>query len=183
MSVGEPNVDPAKVLLTGPEALLEDVQEVRAECVLGGQSESCSIQVRDLTPVNSQSNPVEGKLTGIKLMPTSVTATIPIQMDSHLVAVPISLESIHVPTALGYHFRLELEPEVITLRMPRGQNPPTQLLTRPLAFTSTTKVDSKEASVVIPDGMEVVGNTTVRVKLIPEKIHVKEEPPSDAASP
>jgi YbbR domain-containing protein len=175
MSVGEPSIDPTQVRLSGPEDLLNEVQVVIGQCVLDGQERSYSLQVRDLTPVNSQGTEVQGTLAGIKLMPDAVTATIPVQPNLRTVSVPVGLDNVRTPSVTGWRFRVEAEPPAVTLQLPPAQTPPVSVSVRPLTFTGI-KAQAREAAVDVPAGTTVVGNATVRVKLVSERLKARPSP-------
>ncbi|CAN0414420.1 unnamed protein product, partial [Phaeothamnion confervicola] len=171
LSAGEVRLEPKSVVVSGPEALVSDVDVVVSKVVLDGQSQDYSVELRDLTPVNSQGMEVSAKLgKGIKILPSVVSATVPILSKNRTVAVAVSLDQLHITPAKGWSYRMEVEPEFITLRVGTGQKAPKFLLTKPQTVAISTKVDSRELDLVIPDGVEVVGSSTVTLKVIPERV-------------
>ena len=178
LSAGEIRLEPKTVRVAGPEALVNDVHEVVSRVVLDGQSQDYNLELRDLAPVNSQGTEIGAKIPGrgIKILPAVVSATIPILSDNRTVAVAVSLDQLRITPARGWAYRLEVEPEFVTLRLSRNQKPPKFLLTKPQSIAVSTKVDSRDIDLVIPNGVEVVGSSTVTLKVIPERQDLSESP-------
>jgi YbbR domain-containing protein len=171
LSAGEVRLEPKSVVVTGPESLVADVDVVVSKIVLDGQSQDYSLDLRDLTPVNSQGMEITAKLgKGLKILPSVVSATVPILSKNHTVAVAVSLDQLHINPAKGWSYRMEVEPEFVTLRVGTGQKAPKFLLTKPQTIAISTKVDSRDLDLIIPDGVEVVGSSTVTLKVIPERV-------------
>lgn len=183
LTVGEPRLEMTNVRVAGPEALVTEVQEVRGRVVLDGQSRDYSLELRDLMAVNSQGTEVTAKLGRIKILPGVVGCTIPILAESRTVAVQVLLNQLRITPASGWTYRLEVEPQFVTLRLGRGQKPPKFLQTKPQNIAVSTKVDSRELDLIIPDGVEVVGSSTVTLKVIPERSNfTNDTEPSPSAS-
>jgi len=186
MAAGEPKLEPPQVRVTGPEALLQEVEEIVGRVVLDGQSQSFSVSLRDLVAVNSQGTEVQTKRARLKLSPESVSATIPVQADSRSVAVAVAFDNVKVVNAPGWRYRLEVEPEYVTLRVPRDGKAPKSLQIKAQTFASSTKPEVREVDLVIPDGVEVLGASNVRLRLVPEKQAAPESAtpsPSPTATP
>jgi len=187
---------PAKGRTTGSVALSEpdarvsgvlfrsnEVTEVRARVLLTGQSQSSSFELKDLIPVNSEGQPVEARRARIKVIPTVVWATVPIEAESRSVAVAVSLQSVRVIRTPGWTASLEVEPEFVTLRVSRDQQPPDFVITRDEVFNATTKVESRLVPLEIPDGFEVIGSPSVRVRVVPTPVRRPPVPPPPSATP
>jgi len=178
---GEPAIEPAQVRLTGPEAMLQEVEAAQGRLVLEGQTRDLSVDVADLTPVNTDGTTVQTRQYRLRLHPSTVAVTIPVLGKSRSVAVPVSLDHIQLLPAQGWRYRVEVEPELITLRVPRGMEPPTSLSTRFSLFESLQRTESRQVDLEIPDGVAVVGNSNVRVRVIPERI--APDPPQTPGPP
>ncbi len=178
---GEPVVDPAQVKLTGPEAMLQEVEAAQGRVVLEGQTNNLAADLSDLSPVNSDGTTVRTQQYRLRVNPSTVGVTIPVLGKSRSVAVPVSLDHIQLLPALNWRYRVEVEPELITLRVPREMEPPTALLTRFSLFESLHRTESRQVDLEIPDGVAVVGSSTVRVRVIPERIVIPE--PTHSTTP
>lgn len=172
--------------ISGPEPLVNEVAEVRGRVLLTGQSQSSSFELKDLVPVNSEGQPVEARRARLKVVPAVIWATVPIEAESRTVAVAVSLQGIRVSTPPGWRSSIEVEPEFITLRVSRGQTPPEFVSTKDELFQATTKVESRQVPLDIPDGFEVIGSRSVKVRVIPTPISPRSTPrptPTPTATP
>jgi YbbR domain-containing protein len=169
-SAGKAAVDPKEVRITGPEPLVHEVTEARARIYLSGQSQSTTFELRDLIPVNSEGQPVEARRARLKITPTVLYATVPIEAESRSVAVAVSLENVRVEGKEGWRSTMEVEPGFITLSLTKDQQAPDYVITRPEVFSPSTRVESREVPLEIPDGFEVIGNRSVKIRVIPTRL-------------
>ena len=178
-TVGKAAVDPKDVRIAGPEPLVKEVSEVRARIYMAGQSQSTTFELRDLIPVNKEGQPVEARRARIKITPQIIYATVPVEADSRSVAVAVSLENVRVEKLEGWRATIEVEPPFITLSLSKEQQAPDYVITRPEVFAPSTRVESREVPLEIPDGFEVIGSRSVKVRVIPTRQPV----PSPEATP
>lgn len=173
----------ADAQVSGPDPLINEVTEVRARVLLTGQSQSSSFELKDLVPVNSEGQPVEARRARIKVIPSVVWATVPIEAESRSVAVAVSLQGVRVVRTPGWTTSLEVDPEFVTLRVSRDQTPPDFITTRDEVFNATTKVESRLVPLDIPDGFEVIGSPSVRVRVVPTPVAKRPVPTPVPANP
>lgn len=178
---GTPVPSEKDVVVSGPQPLLDEVTHVRARVMLSGQSQSSSFELRDLVPVNAEAQVVEARRASLEVQPSSLWVTVPIEAESRSVAVAVSLNNVRVQKLAGYHTTLEVVPEFVTLRITREQTAPEFVLTHAEVFPPSSKVESRDVPLDIPDGMEVVGSSTVRVRCIPTPIAKKPPHPHPPA--
>ena len=164
-----PVFNPKNVTVTGPEPLVNEVAEVRGKILLTGESQSTSFELHDLDPVNDNSQKVEGPLASLKINPSRLTVTVPVEAENRSVAVAVSLGRIRVEHAAGWRPVIEVDPAFVTLSLTKEQQAPDFLETRPEVFAASTRVESREVPLEIPDGFEVIGGRSVRVKVVPTR--------------
>lgn len=169
-SAGKAVFNPKTATVSGPEPLVNEVNEVRGKILLAGESQSISYEVRDLDPVNWDGQKVEGTKASLKVSPSRLTVTVPVEAESRSVAVAISLEKIRVERTEGWRPVIEVDPAFVTLSLSKDQQAPDYVETRPEVFSPSTRVESREVPLEIPDGFEVIGGRSVRVKVVPTRI-------------
>lgn len=183
-TAGKPVSETREVRVTGPEPLVKEVNEVRARILLAGQSQSTTFEMRDLVPVNWDGQPVEARRAKLKVVPPVIFATVPIEAESRSVAVAVSLENVRVENTAGWRSSIEVEPGFVTLSLSKDQQPPDYVVTRPEVFSASTRVESREVPLEIPDGFEVIGERSVRLRVIPTRAESTPTPtPKPKASP
>lgn len=178
---GKPAVEPTHVTLSGPEPLINEITEVRTRVMLTGQSQSSVFELRDLVAVNADGQPVEARHARIDANPNAIWVTVPIEADSRSVAVAVSLDKVRVQKMPGWRTTLQVTPEFVTLRVSKGQQAPEFVSTLPEVFPSSSRVESRDVALDIPDGFEVIGTRTVRVRSTP--IAERAETPVPTATP
>lgn len=166
-NAGEVSVWPKEVRISGPEPLVKEVVEVRTRILLSGQSQSSTFELRNLTPVNADGQLVEARNAAVKVIPSTVSATVPIEAESRSVGVAISLEKVRVENPPGYSSIVEVDPPFVTLSLGKGQTPPESITTRSEVFSASTRVESRMVPLEIPDGFEVIGSRSVKVRIVP----------------
>jgi YbbR domain-containing protein len=166
---GKPAFEPRTARVSGPEPLVAEVREVQTSIFLNGESETTTVELRDLAPVNGSGQRVEGRRVPLKIIPSSLSVTLPIEAQDRSVAVAVSLDNVRVGKLPGWRMAFEVEPEFITLRVGKDQDAPHFVLTRPEVFVASSKVDSHEVPLLIPDGFEVIGARSVKVRLVPTR--------------
>lgn len=168
LSVGQAQLEPTQVRVVGPEVLINDVVAASSRVVLSGQNQDYSLELHDLVPVTAQGREVSSKLTKLKIVPASVSATIPIVSDSRTVALAVTLDDVHLQAPKGFRVRLELEPQYVTARLNRKQKPPTFLKARPLTAKLANEPKTFDLDLSLPDGLELIGSGSVKLKATPE---------------
>ncbi|MDO8670737.1 MAG: CdaR family protein [Dehalococcoidia bacterium] len=160
-----PNATPAKVKVTGPEALVNQVEAAEADIKLEGAKVSIS-QSSQLTPRDAQGTAVEG----VRIDPQTALAEVAIQQDLHYVTVPIN-PSVVGNVASGYWMAaVSVSPSTITI-----VGDLESLQTINFIFTESVDVGGAKSDIVrtvgltVPQGGSVVGaqKATVRVTVAP----------------
>lgn len=169
-STGKAVFSPKNATVSGPEPLVNEVTEVRGKVLMTGESQSTGYELRDLDPVNWDGQKVEASRATLKINPTRLTVTIPVEAENRSVAVAVSLERIRVEHAAGWRPMIEVDPAFVTLSLTKDQQAPDYVETRPEVFAASTRVESREVPLEIPDGFEVIGGRSVRVKVVPTRI-------------
>ncbi len=168
-NAGKPAFSPKNATVSGPEPLVNEVSEVRGRILLTGESQATSYEVRDLDPVNGDGQKVESALASLKLNPARLTVTVPVEAENRSVAVAVSLERIRVEHADGWRPVIEVQPAFVTLSLTKEQQAPEYVPTRSEVFAASTRVESRDVPLEIPDGFEVIGERSVRVRVIPTR--------------
>lgn len=168
-SLGKVAITPEKVRVSGPEPLVQEITKVRTRLTLNAQSESMGFELKALSPVNAQGQPVEAPYAKIRTSPETVWATVPVVADSRSVGVAVSLANLRVDNPPGWHSSVEVEPPIVTLRVSKDQKVPEFINTRNEWFKASSRVESRRVSLQIPDGFEVVGDSEVLVRVVPVK--------------
>ena len=166
---GKPAFEPHTARVSGPEPLVNEIKEVQTNIFLNGESETTTLELRDLAPINGSGQRVEARRVPIKVIPSSLSVTLPVEAQDRSVAVAVSLDNVRVGKLTGWRMAFEVEPEFITLRVGKDQEPPSFVLTRPEVFSASSKVESHEVPLDIPDGFEVIGARSVKVRLVPTR--------------
>lgn len=183
-SVGKAVFNPKNATVTGPEPLVNEVTEVRGKVLITGESQSTGYELRDLDPVNWDGQKVEAARAVLKINPSRLTVTVPVEAENRSVAVAVSLERIRVERAAGWRPMIEVDPAFVTLSLTKDQQAPEYVETRPEVFAASTRVESREVPLEIPDGFEVIGGRSVRVKVVPTRTAPPPTPvPSHSATP
>ncbi|MFN8606592.1 MAG: CdaR family protein [Vulcanimicrobiota bacterium] len=168
-NAGKPVFTPKTASVSGPEPLVNEVSEVRGRILLTGESQTTSYEVRDLDPVNGDGQKVEGSMARLKVNPGRLTVTVPVEAENRSVAVAVSLDRIRVEHADGWRPVIEVEPAFVTLSLTKDQQAPDYVPTRSEVFAASTRVESRDVPLEIPDGFEVIGERSVRVRVVPTR--------------
>ena len=185
-NAGKPVFNPKNAAVSGPEPLVNEVTEVRGRILLTGESQATSYEVRDLDPVNVDGQKVESSMATLKLNPARLTVTVPVEAENRSVAVAVSLDRIRVEHADGWRPVIEVDPAFVTLSLTKDQQAPDYVPTRSEVFAASTRVESRDVPLEIPDGVEVIGERWVRVRVVPTRTAPQATPvpePSPKASP
>ncbi|MCA9794720.1 MAG: hypothetical protein KC910_23090, partial [Candidatus Eremiobacteraeota bacterium] len=150
MSTGEVSVDPDRVKIQGPEALVNEVARVRGRILLDGQSRTFTADVTGLTPVSENGTPVSGNNYQVRVAPKRVAATVPIESKGTLMGVPVALENARVAIREGYRYSMRADPSVVTIRVAKNLEPPTVIKTEAVDFGSPTTVVEQEVALLPP---------------------------------
>jgi YbbR domain-containing protein len=167
----KPSFEPRTVRLQGPEALLSEVAKVTCLVPVDGLDESFSLSIHNLTPVNDNGNAVMGIDSSIRMTPRKISATIPIEATETIHSLPVILNNIKVEEKAGYAYDIEVTPQFVQVRTQVRDRKalPDGLATENLSFPPTSEILEKEVGLSLVDGMTAVGNSKVKVRLLPRK--------------
>jgi len=184
---GAPFLDSKTAKLSGPEAILDQINEVVGKVDIQGQSQSTSFQVRDLQAKTIDHLDPPASRIPINIYPESVSVTVPIDTERRSVAVAVLLDNVKVRVEKGWSATLELEPEIVTLRVGPKQKAPSYRLTRPEVLTLGSKVETHRVALIEPDGFELLGAPEIKVRATPTRtataIRPSPTPPPSDSTP
>jgi YbbR domain-containing protein len=160
---GTPTPDPATVSLSGPQTLVDSVAEVVAAVNVEGLRSSTDQKI-PLLALDTQGNIVPG----VSITPLSISVSIPVQQlggyRDLVVKVPLT-----GTVKSGYRLTgLTITPQVVTLYSDKPdviQNLPGYVETQPLDISDASADINKSLSLVVPDGVQVVGNPNIIVQV------------------
>ncbi len=166
----QPKVDPAKVTVSGPSSLVEQVSEVRARVWLRGSKVPLEAPV-GLVALDSEGRPV----SGVELSPETATVLQGIEPLAEFRDVTVRAEVPGTPATGYWVSAVTIEPATVTV-----QGPP-ETIRQMAAVVSTAEVDvtgvmesfSKRVSLRLPEGVTVYGgenggqSVLVRVEVTP----------------
>ena len=121
-SVGDIDVVPKEVKITGGAEAIDSVIAVRAPLALTSATKTFSTILSGLIPIDSAGDKVEG----VKIANVEVSATVPVRA---LVAVKVDLERINVKTTKGRQYSISVEPERVLLECASSSDAPLKLFT------------------------------------------------------
>lgn len=168
----KPIFSPKVVSLRGPEALVSKVDKVISLVPIGGASKTFSLTIRDLTPVNSSGNTVLGIDSSIRIVPPQIDATIPIEKVQSVVTLPVLLDRVEAASNSEYHYEIEAVPSSVKVHvLPTYKGSlPKGIFTESVYFKASAGALEQEVNLEQIDGISIMGDTKIRVRLIPKKI-------------
>jgi YbbR domain-containing protein len=160
---GTPTPTPATVSLSGPQTLVDRVVEVIATVNVEGLRSSTDQNIPALA-LDTQGNVVQG----VSITPLAISVSIPVQQlggyRDLVVKVPLT-----GTVKSGYRLTgLTITPQVVTLYSDNPdaiQNLPGYVSTEPLDISGASADIDKSLSLVLPDGVQVVGNPDIVVQV------------------
>jgi YbbR domain-containing protein len=160
---GDPVLEPEKIIISGPQSLVERVVKVRAPLNLAGVRESIE-QTVTVQPLNENNQIV----SGLSLNPSEVTVTLPISQQGGYrdLAVKVVVTG---QVATGYRLaNIVVFPPVVTVFSgdPSLVNSlPGVLETQPLDLENANDELTTRLAINLPDGVSLVGEQTVLVRV------------------
>jgi YbbR domain-containing protein len=160
---GIPTPDPATVGLSGPQTLVDSVADVVAAVNVEGLRSSTDQNI-PLLALDTRGNIVPG----VSITPLSISVSIPVQQlggyRDLVVKVPLT-----GTVKSGYRLTgLAIMPQVVTLYSDNPdaiQNLPGYVETQPLDISGASADINKSLSLVLPDGVQVVGNPNIIIQV------------------
>jgi YbbR domain-containing protein len=160
---GTPTPDPATVSVSGPQTLVDSVAEVVATVNVEGLRSSMDQNI-PLLALDTQGNIV----AGVSITPLSISVSIPVQQlggyRDWVVKVPLT-----GTVKSGYRLTgLTITPQVVTLYSDTPdviQSLPGYVETQPLDISGASADINKSLSLVLPNGVQVVGNPNIIIQV------------------
>jgi YbbR domain-containing protein len=161
--VGEPLLDPEEVIISGPQSQVERVAQVRVPVNLAGVRESFE-QTVSVQPVDENNQIV----AGLGLNPAEVTVALPVGQQGGYRDLAVKVV-VNGQVASGYRLtNITVFPPVVTVFSgdPALVNSlPGVLETQPLDLENANDELTTRLSLVLPDGVSLVGEQTVLVRV------------------
>jgi len=171
-TLGEISISPETVILDGPESLVEEVVEVRAELTLNGNRTDFQESLL-VIPLDENGSWVED----VRIMPAEVLATVPIEHTEFTRQVPIQADLRADTLEDGYEITsVRLSPTSLTLTGPRTalESVGDFILTAPITLTNVYSELTLDVPLILPDGVvgkgekgETVDNAVVSIFVSP----------------
>jgi YbbR domain-containing protein len=160
---GAPTADPGTVSLSGPQSLVDRVVEIVAAVNVEGLRSSTDQNIR-LLALDTQGNVV----SGVSITPPTISVSIPVQQlggyRDLVVKVPLT-----GTVKSGYRLTgLTITPQVVTLYSDDAdaiRNLPGYVETEPLDISGASADISKSLALVLPTGVQVVGEPKIVVQV------------------
>lgn len=159
---GDLTLDPAQVLLAGPQSLVQQVAKVRIVIDIAGVREGIdqSVPVEALDASNAP-------VSNVTIQPNAVHVTLPISRQGGFRDVAVKVV-VHGQVATGYRLdSISVYPPVVTVY---SANPelvndlPGVIETQPLELQAAKDSLSMRVSLNLPGGISVVGQPTVLIQ-------------------
>jgi YbbR domain-containing protein len=160
---GTPDLSPDSVTVSGPESLVDQIAEVVATVdVEGIRSETA--QSVALVPLDTGGNVV----AGVSVDPATVSITVPVQQLGGYRDLVVKVPLLGAVKS-GYRLTgLTINPQVVTLY---SDDPdviralPGYVETQPLDISGASADITRSLSLVLPEGVQVVGNPKITVQV------------------
>ncbi len=160
---GAPGLEPADVLLSGPESQIKQAASVQVDLSIAGLRKD----VQNSLPVKVMD--VTGKIvTGLTVSPENIQVSLPITQQGGYRDIAVKV-SVRGQQAGGYRItNISVFPPVITVY---SQNPaivndlPGYVETEPLNLNGESQNIDAHLKLNLPQGVSIVGNQTVQVQV------------------
>jgi YbbR domain-containing protein len=162
---GEPELDPSSVTVTGPASVVRNVDMVNVELRLDGLTSAVDGRYPGV-PVDAQGQTVSSDGPTIRLNPPMVRVRIPIEQQLSYKTVGVQ-PSITGAVQSGYVIEgVTTEPSAVTIvGAPQALSGTNFARTEPIDTTDVSATFARQVSVIVPEGVSVVGEGTVRVTI------------------
>lgn len=162
-SLGMPSVDPSQVMVSGPESLVDQVDQIATALDVNGANTNISrdVQVQALDDTGSM-------VRGITISPQTVRASQPVNLLGGYRNVVVKVETTGEPADGYWLTNISVSPPNVTVF---STDP--QLVNQLPGFVETNQIDLTglrddvdiRASLNLPDGITLVGEESVLVRL------------------
>lgn len=168
VEAGETKLDASEVTVSGADSKVNKVVEVLATIDMSTINTDLTRNV-DLQAVDAQGNTVDG----ITLSPSRVTVTMPVTQKGGYKNAFLVLNPLGSP-AYGYRITgTEITPQFVTIYARKPVLTPTLpdlIQTQVINLNGRDESFEEVVSLILPDGVELVGDVEVRVKVIIEPV-------------
>jgi YbbR domain-containing protein len=160
--LGEPEIDPAEVVVSGPRSLMDQITNVISQVNVSNARQNVETSVQPV-PVNSRKQPVNG----VNLTPDSVQVAVPVTQQGGYRDLAVKAV-VTGQVASGYRLtNITVTPPVVTAY----SSDPDQVIALP-GFVETQPLDLNNAernietrlALVLPKGVVIVGEQSVLVQ-------------------
>ncbi|MBI4497014.1 MAG: hypothetical protein HY689_03825 [Chloroflexi bacterium] len=160
-SAGEPRTAVAQAAIIGPEQLVSSVDAVVADVNLSTSRTDLRQTVR-LVPRTTRGYEV----TGVTVEPASVLVEVPVKREVNFQAMAVVAEVVSSPPPGFWLSRVVVRPTAVTVVGPADVLQPLGFLkTQPVDITGLTAPAVRQVPVALPEGVSVVGQSTIEVEL------------------
>jgi YbbR domain-containing protein len=160
---GAPTPDPGTVTISGPQSLVDSVVEVVATVNVEGLRSSTDQNI-SLLALDTQGNAVPG----ISINPLTVSVTIPVQQLGGYRDLVVKVPLLGTVKS-GYRLTgLTITPQVVTLYSDKPdviRSLPGYVETEPLDISGASEDITRSLSLVLPTGVQVVGDPKIVVQV------------------
>ncbi len=160
---GTPTLSPETVIVSGPESLVDRIAEIVATVDVEGMR-SATDQSVALVPLDPEGNVV----TGVSIDPAAVSISVPVQQLGGYRDLVVKVPLLGVVKS-GYRLTgLTINPQVVTLY---SDDPeviralPGYVETQPLDISGASADITRSLSLVLPAGVQVVGDPKIIVQV------------------
>jgi YbbR domain-containing protein len=159
LDVGEAVVDDAAAMVTGASSIIERVTEVQARFSIDASGIDINRTV-DLLPVDSSGEP----LSPVDVEPSTTRVRMPIFTDRQTKTLLIKPNVVGSPAAGFELASVTVDPLVISVEGDVNDLVTLEVAdTTPVSITGATSGLTRATSLVLPDGVQVLGDTTVTI--------------------
>jgi YbbR domain-containing protein len=160
--LGEPEIDPAEVVVSGPRSLMDQITNVISQVNVSNARQNVETSVQPV-PVNSRKQPVNG----VNLTPDTVQVAVPVTQQGGYRDLAVKAV-VTGQVASGYRLtNITVTPPVVTAY----SSDPDQVIALP-GFVETQPLDLNNAernietrlALVLPKGVVIVGEQSVLVQ-------------------
>lgn len=160
---GEAIITPKSVVISGAKSVVDQVARTRVVINLSGTRESIN-QTADIQVLDVNNQPVKG----LSVNPISVQVSLPVSQQGGYRDVAVKVV-IHGQVANGYLLtKLSVFPPIVTVYSTDPtlvNNLPGIVETQPLELRGASEDITTRLSLVLPDGISVVGDQNVQVQV------------------
>jgi YbbR domain-containing protein len=160
---GDPDLEPEEIIVSGPQSLVERVEQVRASINMSDVRESID-QTVTLQPLDENNQVV----SDLGLNPNQVTVTLPVSQQGGYRDLAVKVV-VNGQVASGYRLaNISVFPPVVTVFSgdPTLVNSlPGVLETQPLDLENASDELSTRLAIDLPEGVSLVGEQTVLVRV------------------